>query len=193
MTDVMARTDRDRVTVDLRGAGQLVHQRAAAQGMTVAAFARRALLVAAGNVPEPWEPRVPGGSPEPGLIKVTVRMPMAHALLLARRARAADVSQGSYLAGLIDGTPVLTSPDRREAIAALVRSTDQLAIICTDLNAFMRLLRIGARAELEPYRARIASLAIDVHGHLDVAGRFLTDVSRSSLTRSMSSPKGKRR
>ncbi len=41
---------------------------------------------------------VPYGSPEPGTIKVTVRMPIAHALLLSRRARAADVSQGSYLA-----------------------------------------------------------------------------------------------
>lgn len=161
--------------------------------MTVAAFARRALVGAADNAPEPWEPRVPGGSPERGRLKVTVRLPMAHALLLARRARAADVSQGSYLAGLIDGTPVLTSPDRREAIAALVRSTDQLAIICADLNAFMRLLGVGTQEQLEPYGARLSSLAADVHGHLEVAGRFLADVSRPSSTRFKGSRGGERR
>jgi hypothetical protein len=118
---------------------------------------------------------------------------MAHALLLVRRARAADVSQGSYLAGLIDGTPILTSPDRREAIAALVRSTDQLAIICADLNAFMRLLGVGTQEQLEPYGARLSSLAADVHGHLEVAGRFLADVSKASSTRSTGSCGSKRR
>jgi len=113
-------------------------------------------------------------------------------MLLARRARAADVSQDSYVAGLIDGRPLLTSPDRREALAALVRSTDQLAIICTDLNAFMRLLRTGTAAQLETYRARIASLAADVHGHLEVAGRFLVDVSKATSTRSTGSSDARR-
>lgn len=161
--------------------------------MTVAAFVRHALLDAADNAPEPSQPRAPDGSPERRTAKVTVRLPVAHALLLARCARAADVSQGSYLAGLIDSTPVLASPDRREALAALVRSTDQMAILCTDLNAFMRLLRIGARKELEPYRARIASLAADVHSHLEAAGGFLAEVRGPAATRSMSSPDGRRR
>lgn len=161
--------------------------------VTVAAFARRALLGTADVALELREPTAPDESPARGTVKMSVRLPVAHAPLLARRARAADVSQGSYLAGLIDGTPVLTSPDRRETPAALVRSTDQLAIPCTDLNAFMRLLRIGARAELEPYRAGIASLAADVHSHLEAAGRFLADVRGPAATRSMSSPGGKRR
>ena len=189
----MARNGRDRVTVDLRGAGQLVHQRAAAQGMTVAAFARRALLGAAHEAPDPSLTMAPIDSPEPGTIKVTVRMPIAHALLLSRRARAADVSQGSYLAGLIDGTPLRTAPDRRDALAALVRSTDQLAIICTDLNAFMRLLGVGTQEQLDPYSARISSLAADVHGHLEVAGRFLADVSKARSTRSVASSARARR
>lgn len=135
----------------------------------------------------------PDGLPGRGTVKVTVRLSVVHALLLARRAHAADVSQGRYLAGLIEGTPAFTSPDRREALAALVRSTDQLAILCTDLNAFMRLLRIGAKAELEPHRARVASLAADVHGHLEVAGRVLADVGKPAKTRSTSSHSGRRR
>lgn len=189
----MTRNGRDRITVDLRDAGEVVHQRAVAQGMTVAAFARRALLGAARDAPEPSEPSAPDEVPARGTVKVTVRLPIDHALLLATRARRADVSQGRYLAGLIEGTPVLTSPDRREALAALVRSTDQLAILCTDLNAFMRLLRIGARKELEPYRARMASLTAEVHGHLEVAGRFLANVSKTAATRATSSAGRKRR
>lgn len=160
--------------------------------MTVAAFARRALLGAAENAPEPSAPMEPYESPERETIKVTVRLPIGHALLLAKRARAADVSQGSYVAGLIDGRPLLTSPDRRQALAALVRSTDQLAIICTDLNAFMRLLRTGTKAQLEPYRARIESLAADVHGHLEVAGRFLADFSKATSTQSTGSSDARR-
>jgi hypothetical protein len=190
----MARHGRDRVTVDLRGAGELVHERAAAQGMTVSAFARCALLGATRNhVPEQSQPMTPFGSPERGTIKVTVRLSVAHALLLARRARAADVSQGSYVAGLIDGTPLRTAPDRREVLAALARSNDQLAITCTDLNAFMRLLGSGTQEQLEPFRARIYSLAVDVRDHLAVAGRFLADVSKGTATRSPGSSAGARR
>ena len=47
-----------------------------------------------------------------------------------------------------------------------------------NLNAFMRLLRIGAKTQLEPYRARIASLTADVHCHLEAAGCSLADVSK---------------
>jgi hypothetical protein len=78
-------------------------------------------------------------------------------------------------------------------LAALVRSTDQLAIICTDLNAFMRLLGVGSQEQLDPFSARISSLAVDVHGHLEVAGRFLSDVSKARSTHSDASSAGARR
>ncbi len=80
-----------------------------------------------------------------------------------------------------------------EALAALVRSTDQLAIICADLNAFMRLLGVGTQEQLDPYSARISSLAADVHGHLELAGRFLADSSKATSARSGKSSAGARR
>lgn len=40
----MAAGSRDRVTVDLRGAGPVVQAKATAQGLTLAAFVRRALM-----------------------------------------------------------------------------------------------------------------------------------------------------
>lgn len=176
----MAGGGRDRVTVDLRGAGAAVQQRAAGAGLTVAAFVRRMVLAAV-------EADGPAGStqldpPEDSCsdgprVKVTLRLPAGHALLLARRSRRADVSQGDYVAGLLVGAP--PSPDRRESIVALARATDQLAVISTDLNAFMRLVGRGTREQLEPYRGRGASLLTDLRDHLDLAGRFLADLQKS--------------
>jgi hypothetical protein len=45
-------------------------------------------------------------------------------------------------------------------------STDRLAALSADLNAFMRLLSRTPRSELEPYRASIRSLADDVRAYL---------------------------
>lgn len=172
---------RDRVTVDLRGAGRLVHEHAASQGLTLAAYARRAILAA---VPEQTASCDVPGPRERGQVKVTVRLPATHAFLLARRARAAEVSQGSYLAALIEGTPPPAAADRREVLAALARSTDQLAVICTDLNAFLRPLPQGQSPRLESYCAGVMSLSTELRVHLDLACRFLAEVSGRSPARS---------
>ncbi len=82
-------------------------------------------------------------------IRVTLRMSGSHAVTLASRARAADVSQGTYVARLIDGTPAQPlSPDHTQAITALMASTDRLAALSVDLNAFMRLLGRAQKSEL---------------------------------------------
>lgn len=163
---------RDRVTVDLRGMRERLQAHAAARQLTLAALVRQGiaqLLDVAGDV-------VPTGGSDtaaPGehrVDKVTLRLPSVSAAALARRARAADVSQGAYVAGLIDGMPPdPLPPDHDDATAALIGSTDQLAAISTDLNAFMRLLCRGSSSEIERYRAGIMSLADDVRSHLALA------------------------
>lgn len=108
------------------------------------------------------------------VVKVTLRLPVAHAVVLASRARVADVSQGTYVARLIDGTPTPpAAPDHRQAVAVLMTSTDRLAALSADLNAFMRLLGHAPRSELEPYRASILSLAGDVRVHLASAAALV--------------------
>jgi len=108
------------------------------------------------------------------VIKVTLRLSVAHAVVLASRARGADVSQGSYVARLIDGTTAQPrAPDHAQAVAALMASTDRLAALSADLNAFMRLLGRTPRSELEPYRASIRSLAGDVRWHLASAAALV--------------------
>ena len=179
----MAQDPRERVTIDLRGLAAAMQLRAAAERTTVAALARRAIAVML-DAPAPKAelfsaavaaaPRVP---PDGLPVKVTVRMSATHAVTLATRAHSADVSQGAYVADLLDNAPPPPQPpDHHEAIGAWLTSTDQLAVLSADLNAFMRLLGRGNPAALEPYRASVMSLSKDVHGHLAAASRLMSEL-----------------
>ena len=57
--------------------------------------------------------------------------------------------------------------------AALLTASDQLAMLSTDLNAFVRLLSASKRAEAEPYRDRIRSADAEVKRQLDRMSKFL--------------------
>jgi len=181
----MARDGRDRVTVDLRGAGPVIQQRAAAQGVTVAALVRRAVVVLVESPEaEAAGPASVDRTEDGALVKVTLRLPSAHALLLASRSRRAEVSQGIYVASLLEGYALpAASSDRREAIAALSRSTDQLAMLGMDLNGSMRLLGRVPDDRLEPYRSGVRSLSTRVHQHLDLASQLLIDLQQAAPAR----------
>jgi len=173
----MPHSVRDRVTIDLRGAGSRVRERAAAWGLPLAAFVRRAALASIENSEPSGNVPLNGAATAGQQVKVTLRLPAAHAVLLATRARKADVSQGAYVAGLLDDMPPPpATSDRAEALRALLRSTDQLAAISADFNDFLRLLRRGSSAGLEAYRVGVMSLSEDVRRHLEVASRCLADV-----------------
>ncbi len=166
---------RDRVTIDLRGIRPQLQAHAAKRQMTAAALVRRAVMAMLDDAPCAEGGSGPIDSASgPRVVKVTLRLPVAHAVVLASRARVADVSQGAYVARLIDGTPAQPrAPDHAQAVAALMASTDRLAALSADLNAFMRLLGRTPRSELEPYRASIRSLAGDVRVHLASAAALV--------------------
>lgn len=166
---------RDRVTIDLRGIRPQLQAQAAKRQMTAAAFVRRAVTAMLDAAPHDEGGSGPIDSASgTQVVKVTLRLPPAHAVLLASRARVADLSQGMYVARLIDGTPAQPrAPDHTRAVAALMASTDRLAVLSADLNAFMRLLGRTPRSELEPYRANIRSLAGDVRVHLASAAALV--------------------
>lgn len=166
---------RDRVTIDLRGIRPQLQAQAAKRQMTAAAFVRRAVTAMLDAAPcdEGGSGPIDSASGTQ-VVKVTLRLPPAHAVLLASRARVADLSQGMYVARLIDGTPAQPrAPDHTRAVAALMASTDRLAVLSADLNAFMRLLGRTPRSELESYRASIRSLAGDVRVHLASAAALV--------------------
>ncbi len=176
-TDALQRTGaaRDRVTIDLRGLGPRLQAQAARQQMTAAALVRRAVVRMLDAATASADDSPPAGAKDrTPVIKVTLRLPVPHAVLLASRARRADVSQGHYVAGLIDGAPPPPqAPDHTRALAALTTSTDRLAVLSADLNAFQRLVGRVPTRELEPYRASIEALNDDVRVHLAVASALV--------------------
>lgn len=109
---------------------------------------------------------------------VTVRIGAMCAARLADRARAAGVSQGAVVAGLLDGMP--PSPralDHASAVAALADSTQKVAAMSADIHAFIRLMRSAQSHEAERYRASLMSLSTDVRLHLEVASRLMAELT----------------
>ncbi len=169
----MATAPRDRITVDLKGAGRRLHERATAHGLTVAAFARRALLLSA---QEPLDLATVQTQRSVACIKVTLRLPAEQARLLADRACLTDVSQGSYVADLLKGAPpVHASSDRRDALRALAQSCDLLSTISSDLNSIACLMQRSGSAAV--HLERIGALDADLRRHLSLASTFLAEVS----------------
>jgi hypothetical protein len=181
---------RERVTIDLRGLGTALQARAMAEHSTSAAIARRALvawlqspvaqaeLFAQAATPLSAPAGLQSPAPADGApTKVTLRLPAHQGRDLAGRARQAGVTQGAYVAGLLNGlAPSPQAPDHGQAVTALLASTDQLAVLAADINGFMRALRRGSAAELEPYRASVMSLVGDVRAHLAAAARLMAEL-----------------
>jgi hypothetical protein len=180
----MGHHTRDRVTLELRGLRERLQALAASRQMTTSALVRKTLRALLDE--EPGEGDIRGNVPaipatamaiDTPVVKVTLRLPASQARALATRARTAEVSQGAYVAGLINGAPPNpVPPDHAQAVAALQASTDQLAVISTDLNAFLRLLGLRSSSELERYRAGIMSLAEDVRRHLAIAATLVAEL-----------------
>ncbi|RYG28466.1 MAG: hypothetical protein EON93_18545 [Burkholderiales bacterium] len=172
-------SSRDRVSVDLRGLGARLRAQALRQQTTPAALTRRAVLRLLEDEPNGEEP----ASAEPvqrlarGTVKVTLRVSGAHATSLVTRARAADMSQGDYVSSLLDGAvPAALPADHASTLKALMASTDRLAALSGDLNAFLRLLGRVSKAQLEPYRASITSLTKDVRQHLAASAALVAEL-----------------
>jgi len=140
----MATASRQRVTVDLRDAADRLHAFAAARHMTTAAVVRMAIrqtldgqVGADSTVTHPARTLI-----DRCAVKVTIRLAPEAATALVTRAHAADVSQGNYVAGLLEGFPPPMRPsDHGDAVAALAKSTDALAGLRVDLNGFTRMIR----------------------------------------------------
>lgn len=181
----MRPSPRDRITIELRGMRERLHCLAAARKTTTSALARQALVSLLDDEPRDAdrskrETTTACGDP---VVKLTLRLSATHAVALAARARAADVSQGAFVAALIDGNPPTPLPrDHADAVAAVVASTDQLAVLCTDINALMRLAKIGAKEEVESCRARVWSLVDEVRSHLAVVAPLVAALKSVRLT-----------
>lgn len=165
---------RDRVTIDLRGIGEAVRSAASGRGIGVAQLVRRAIVESLA-LDRPIPAVAPGWpASRATMVKLTLRLPQREAEALVLNAGALGMSYGEYVAKLVSGSS-LPQPiaERAADRAALLAACDQLAALSTDLNAFVRLLGAGKRAELEPYRERIQTMDAEAKRQLDRMAKFL--------------------
>jgi hypothetical protein len=169
----MAPGHRDRVTVDLRGLGPAVKAEAAARHLTLAAFARAAIVESLKRSAADAE-HVDHDVDEAKRVKLTLRLPPRQAHRLVAHARSAGLSYGTFLASLIDGAPY--PGGLADAVRSLTGSSDQMATLSRDLHYVIRMLRHGTRADIEPYRHRVISLFDEVREHLRLTASLAAEV-----------------
>ena len=182
----------DFVTVEMRGLKASLVALAQAQRVSVSELVRSAVARDLGVSVE-GEPRVGEMSQRAGRttnVKLSVRMTAQEASQLAAGARAACLSRGAYLAGLVANVPVLSAGGgRTEHIAALRVSSDELATLSRNIHCLNVLLRQANVEPAWPYRDMLETLAGDVRRHLELASRALADLQpRSRSAGSTMSP-----
>lgn len=166
----MSATPREFFTVDLRGLRAALSRRATEAGITESDVLRSALAVALGDDRgDPLNsPATGDASASQPQVKLSVRITCPAAERLDRKARAAGLSRGAYLTGLIKGAPaVVAATDRRAGFAALSASAAELALLSRDIHHLTHLLRCGEFGPAQAYRERLETLDADVRQHLD--------------------------
>lgn len=184
-----------RVTIDLRGTEERLHAFATARHLTIAASVRRAIdfMLTSERVADNDAHLVAEPVSDDPVVKVTLRLPTVQARLIAMRARKADVSQGEYVAGLVDGTPPAPlMPARVEVVAALAQSTSVLSALGVDLKVVARLMRSGAATDSEQHRANIDLLGDVLRDHVVLASQLVADVKSTGRVRQPARHKGSR-
>lgn len=176
----MSATPREFFTVDLRGLRAALSRRATEAGITESDVLRSALAVALGNgrgdaLNSPATGDASASQPQ---VKLSVRITCPAAERLDRKARAAGLSRGAYLTGLIDGAPaVVAATDRRAGFAALSASAAELALLSRDIHHLTHLLRCGELGPAQAYRERLETLDADVRQHLDRSAAAFTELA----------------
>jgi hypothetical protein len=183
---------REYFTVDLRGLRAALAARAAEAGTTESDVLRSALALALqaelGSTITST-PVVGGASSRAGHIKLSVRVRHAAADRLDLNARAAGLSRGAYLTRLIDGAPPVTaSADRKAVVAALSRSSAELAVLSRDIHHLTNLLRLAAVEPARQYRERFENVDSDVRSHLDKAAAVLAELAPPRTTTRRATP-----
>ena len=172
----MAVCGRDRVGVDLRGIGGAVRAAARARQVTLATFVRDAIVETLHSLELPAEPFIGADSIEQRPMKITLRLRACDADVLILKSAALGLSYGAFVARLIRGTPLpALAADRAADRAALLKSTDRLALVALDLNGLTRLLRAGMDYA-DRDRHSMVAIAADVRRHVDLASKVLAHV-----------------
>jgi hypothetical protein len=165
------------VTVDMQGLKAPLVACTAQRRVSVSVIVRQAVAAELGEQgAEEGAPAMPliGETSDDGWIKLSIRMRREEAARLAAGARAAKLSRGAYLAGLVDGVPALfTGGGRPEHIVELTRSCAELSTLSRNLHQLTSLLRAGDVKQALAYRELLDRLDGDVRRHLRLAAPAL--------------------
>jgi hypothetical protein len=165
----------DRITISLRGIGDAVRAAAASRGLTLAAFAREALISALNEAPALRELDDAPASRRHSTVKLTWRMDVRAAEVLAANARALGLSYGQYVGYLVSATPLPAPVAQRAADrAALQASTHHVAELALNMRDLVRLLKRGDTEEARKYRSLLDTIGGDVGRHLERASSLLS-------------------
>ena len=170
----------DFVTVDMRGLKAALVARARAERVSVSVLVRSAVareLGLAKAAADQQEAAPAGSASSAASVKLSIRMTPEEAERLAAGARAAGLSRGAYLAGLIADVPVLSAgASRTDHLASLIASSAELSTLSRNIHHLTSLLREGKVRPALEYREMLDTLAGDVHGHLTLAAGVLADL-----------------
>lgn len=177
----------DFVTVDMRGLKAALVAHARAKRATVSVVVREAVAaVLVRAYPEGTPPQKETDAPGDAAawVKLSVRVRCEEARRIDAGAKAAGLSRGAYLVGLVDGVPVLKEGGPRcELIAALVSSCAELSTLSRDVYRLGALLSVGNVQQAQAHRSMLDTLADDVRRHLKLAASGLAKLSVSDLAR----------
>ena len=170
----------DFVTVDMRGLKAALVARAHQERVSVSVLVRAAVARDLGLTEPDTASRVdtrvsPVSRATTG--KLSIRLTPAEGARFAAGARAAALSHGAYLAGLVADVPVLSAGAcRPDYLAALVASSAELSTLNRNLHHLSTLLRQGHVRAAQEYREMLDTLAGDVRSHLTLASGVLADL-----------------
>ena len=179
----MTPSSRDRISVGLRGLRAALLDQARARGVTPSDLVRGVLAQALGAVD--LNQRALGSathrSAPSGRVRLSLRLTAEQARAITLAAKAAELSTGDFVAGLVAGVPVLSAgANRTDHLAALIASSADISTLSRNINHLTSLLRQGAFRAAQEYRPMLDTLADDLRSHLELAAGVLAKLRQRS-------------
>ena len=161
------------VTVDVRGLKAALVARARERRVSVSVVVRDALTKAL-----PLEAGTSSQAPAlvAGNVKLSIRLTTDEAERLGKGAKAAGLSRGAFLSGLVDGVRVLSSGGRTDHLSALIASNAELSTLSRNVRHLATLLGRSEMRAAQQYRSMLDGLAGDVEKHLHLVGDALKQI-----------------
>ena len=152
----MTTSSRDRISVDLRGLRAALLAQARARGVTPLNLVRGVLAEALGDVD--FGPRAPGAathrSAPNGRVRLSLRLTTDQARAITLAAKAAGLSNGDFVAGMVAGVPVLSADaNRTVTLATLIASSAEISTLSRNIHHLTSLPRQGAFRAAQEYRS----------------------------------------